>query len=147
VATSNLARPGAGLPLLGLVPAGRVARDGRGPFSMTVIYKICPEPLWQKAEAEGALRGLPIDHADGYIHFSTATQLAETLRLHFHGVGGLVVAAVDADQLGERLRYEPSRGGDLFPHLFDVLPMSAVLWVEPLLLGKDGHHILPPRVT
>jgi uncharacterized protein (DUF952 family) len=114
---------------------------------MTAIFKICPQSLWQEAEAEGVLRGLPIDVADGYIHFSTGGQLAETLRLHFAGVGGLVVAAVDAKKLGERLRYEPSRGGELFPHLYDTLPMSAVLWVRPLALGADGGHVLPDGVT
>ncbi|MEO8667049.1 MAG: DUF952 domain-containing protein [Bauldia sp.] len=114
---------------------------------MTTIYKICPEALWQLAEAEGVLHGLPIDRTDGYIHFSTGSQLAETLRLHFAGVGGLIVAAVDAEKLGWRLRFEPSRGGDLFPHLYDVLSMSAVLWVKPLALGKDGRHILPDGVS
>jgi uncharacterized protein (DUF952 family) len=110
---------------------------------MATIYKICPEPLWQEAEAAGFFRGAPIDLADGYVHFSTADQLAETLRLHFAGIDGLVLAAVDAEKLGDGLRYEPSRGGELFPHLYAVLPMSAVLWVEPLALGADGRHVVP----
>jgi len=110
---------------------------------MATIYKICPEPLWQEAEAAGFLKGMPIDLADGYVHFSTGSQVAETLRLHFAGVDGLVLAAVDGAKLGDTLRWEPSRGGELFPHLYDVLPMSAVLWVEPLLLGADGRHVLP----
>jgi uncharacterized protein (DUF952 family) len=114
---------------------------------MAVIYKICPEPLWQEAEAEGVLRGLPIDRKDGYIHFSTGDQLAETLRLHFSGVDGLVLAAVDTTRLAGDLRYEPSRGGQLFPHLYGLLPMSAVLWVEPLQMTADGSHRLPHAVT
>jgi uncharacterized protein (DUF952 family) len=114
---------------------------------MTTIFKICPESLWQKAEAAGILRGLPIDKADGYIHLSTAGQLAETLRLHFAGVDGLIVAAVDAEKLGRRLCYEPARGGQMFPHLYDVLPMSAVLWAKPLTIGKDGRHVLPDGLS
>jgi uncharacterized protein (DUF952 family) len=110
---------------------------------MATIYKICPEPLWQDAEADGFLTGMPIDLADGYVHFSTAGQVAETLRLHFAGVAGLVLAAVDAGKLGDRLAYEPSRGGELFPHLYDVRPMSAVLWVAPLALDAEGRHIIP----
>ena len=114
---------------------------------MATIYKICPETTWRQAAAAGVLRGLPIDDADGYIHFSTAGQLAETLRLHFAGVAGLVVAAIDPERLGGSLRYEPSRGGDLFPHLYDVLLMSAVLWVERLAIGEDGRHVLPDKVS
>jgi uncharacterized protein (DUF952 family) len=113
---------------------------------MAIIYKICPEPLWQVAEAKGALMGLPIDLADGYVHFSTGTQLAETLRLHFAGVEGLVVAAINTDKLEGDLRYEASRGGQLFPHLYGPLPMSAVVWVEPLLLARDGTHMIPDAV-
>jgi uncharacterized protein (DUF952 family) len=114
---------------------------------MALIYKISPEPLWREAERAGVMTGLPIDETDGYIHFSTAAQLAETLRLHFAGVEGLIVAAVDADSLGPDLRYEASRGGDLFPHLYAKLPMSAVVWVEPLRIGVDGLHIIPAAVT
>jgi uncharacterized protein (DUF952 family) len=113
---------------------------------MAIIYKICPESLWQEAEGRGALVGMPIDLADGYIHFSTGTQLAETLRLHFAGVDALIVAAVDTEKLGSDLRYEKSRGGELFPHLYGPLPMSAVTWVEPLLIGPDGKHVIPDKV-
>ena len=114
---------------------------------MATIYKICPEPLWQDAEVKGVLLGLPIDEQDGYIHFSTAGQLAETLRLHFAGVDGLVVAAIDTGRLTGDLRYEPSRGGELFPHLYGTLPLSAVLWVKPLPVGADGRHAIPDAVT
>jgi len=114
---------------------------------MATIYKICPAPLWRAAEAAGVLRGLPVDETDGYTHFSTGSQVAGTLRLHFASVEGLIVAAVDTQKLGDRLRYEPSRGGELFPHLYDVLPMSAVLWAKPLAIGKDGRHVLPDEVS
>lgn len=106
---------------------------------MSTIYKICPEALWREAEAAGVFRGAPIDHTDGYIHFSTAVQVAETARRHFAGQHGLVLVAVDAARLGAALRYESSRGGDLFPHLYAPLPLDAVLWTKPLPLRPDGH--------
>jgi uncharacterized protein (DUF952 family) len=111
---------------------------------MPTIYKICTAPLWREAEAAGVLRGMPIDEKDGYIHFSAADQVAETLRLHFAGAEGLVLAAVDTTRLSGDLRWEPSRGGALFPHLYGALPLSAVLWAKPLALGPDGSHVLPP---
>ncbi len=103
------------------------------------IYKIAPESLWREAERAGAFTGAPVDLADGFIHFSTAAQAAETAARHFAGRDGLVLVAVDAAALGEALRYEPSRGGALFPHLYGTLPMSAVRWVKPLPLGPGGH--------
>ena len=103
------------------------------------IYKICPEPLWRQAEAAGSFAGAPVDLADGFIHFSTAAQAPETARRHFAGQAELLLVAVDADRLGPVLRFEPSRGGDLFPHLYGPLRMDAVLWVRPLPLGPDGH--------
>ena len=83
--------------------------------------------------------GATVDHADGFIHFSTAAQVAETAARHFAAEPDLVLVAVDADALGADLRYEPSRGGALFPHLYGTLPLSAVRWVKPLRLGPDGH--------
>ena len=80
---------------------------------------------------------------DGYLHFSTGQQVRETAARHFAGQGDLLLIAVDADSLGTALRYEPSRGGDLFPHLYAPLPLSSVLWVKPLPLGADGHHAFP----
>ncbi|MEP2118942.1 DUF952 domain-containing protein, partial [Bauldia litoralis] len=80
---------------------------------MAIIYKICPAPLWREAEAAGVFHGAGIDARDGYIHFSTGAQTAETARLHFAGVDDLVLVAVDTDKLGAALRNEPSRGGDL----------------------------------
>ena len=103
------------------------------------IYKICDAALWREAERGGAFSGAPVDLADGYIHFSTATQVAETAARHFAGVDCLVLVAVDGAALGPSLRYEPSRGGALFPHLYGNLPLSAVRWVKPLPLGPGGH--------
>ena len=82
---------------------------------MPVIYKLCPSPLWREAETKGVFRGMPIDFQDGYIHFSTGTQVRETARLHFAGQEDLVLVAVDPEPLGEVLKHEASRGGDLFP--------------------------------
>ncbi len=110
---------------------------------MPLIYKICPEPLWRDAEPAGVFRGAPIDLQDGYIHFSTADQVRETAAKHFAGQDNLVLVAIDANALGDALRYEPSRGGDLFPHLYAPLDLKAVRWVRPLPLGADGQHRFP----
>jgi uncharacterized protein (DUF952 family) len=109
----------------------------------TTIYKICDAAIWREAERSGVFRGAAIDLRDGYIHFSTAAQAIETAALHFAGQSGLVLAAIDAEALGERLKWEPSRGGALFPHLYGTLPMSAVRRVHPLPLGPDGRHVFP----
>lgn len=106
---------------------------------MTLIYKICPAPLWAEAEADGRFLGAPVDVADGYIHFSTAGQVRETARRHFAGQEGLLLIALDDEALGPALRYEPSRGGALFPHLYGTLDLACVRWVAPLPLGPDGH--------
>lgn len=111
--------------------------------SMHIIYKICPEPLWREAEKAGIFAGAPIDVRDGYLHFSTTQQVRETASKHFAGQNDLLLIAIDADSLESALRYEPSRGGDLFPHLYAPLSLSAVLWVKPLPLNADGDHIFP----
>jgi uncharacterized protein (DUF952 family) len=108
-----------------------------------IIYKIVPVDLWQQAEAAGRFTGSPVDLRDGYIHFSTASQAPETARRHFAGVADLLIVAVSAEALGADLRWEPSRHGELFPHLYAKLPMTAALWVRPLPLGADGEHIFP----
>lgn len=110
---------------------------------MPLIYKICPVALWTEAEAKGRFDGAPVDLADGYIHFSTAAQLAETAAKHFAGQGGLLLIAVDDSRLGEALRYEPSRGGALFPHLYASLDPKAARWIAPLPLRADGSHAIP----
>jgi len=107
-----------------------------------IIFKIAPAALWREAETQGRFTGAPIDARDGFIHFSTAAQVRETAVRHFAGAGDLVLAAVSAAGLGAALRWEPSRGGDLFPHLYGVLPLDAVLWVRPLPLVA-GRHVFP----
>jgi uncharacterized protein (DUF952 family) len=104
------------------------------------VYKISTTALWAEAERAGVFTGAPVDSADGYIHFSTAEQVKQTAALHFKGQTDLVLAAIDADALGSALKYEPSRGGALFPHLYGTLPMSAVRWAKPLPLGPQGHE-------
>src|SRR5580704_17746417 len=113
----------------------------RRPRLRMVVYKIVATEEWAQAEAAGAFVGAAIDRADGFIHFSTAEQAPETAAKWFAGRGNLTLAAVDAEALGDRLRWEPSRGGALFPHLYAALPMSAVLWSRPLALGQDGAHV------
>jgi uncharacterized protein (DUF952 family) len=107
------------------------------------VYKICDAARWREAERLGVFSGAPVDLADGYIHFSTATQVMETVARHFAGLSDLVLVAVDAAALGPSLRYEPARGGAMFPHLYGSLPLSAVRWVKPLPLGSDGRHVFP----
>ena len=110
---------------------------------MTLIYKICSDALWREAERVGVFAGAAIDLEDGYIHFSTAAQAPETAARHFAGQGELVLVAVAAEALGDGLRWEPSRGGDLFPHLYGPLRLDAVRWVRALPLGPDGRHVFP----
>jgi len=110
---------------------------------MPRIYKILKASEWQAAEKAGAFTGSVVDVADGYIHFSTAAQAAETAAKHFSGQTDLVLVAIEADSLGDALRWEPSRGGALFPHLYAALPVDAALRVTPLPLGADGAHQFP----
>lgn len=109
------------------------------------IYKVVSRQLWDAAESEGVFRGAEIDFADGFIHLSSAEQVSETVRLHFAGQDNLVLIGVDPNLLGDSLRWEESRGGDLFPHLYGELPLSAVRSVAPLPL-VDGEHQFPPGV-
>jgi uncharacterized protein (DUF952 family) len=106
-----------------------------------VVYKIVATEEWAKAQAAGVFTGVAIDCADGFIHFSTAEQAPETASKWFAGRGDLTLAAIEAEALGKDLRWEPSRGGALFPHLYGPLPMSAVVWARPLPLGSDGAHV------
>jgi uncharacterized protein (DUF952 family) len=109
----------------------------------TTIYKICENVLWLEAERAGVFAGAPVDARDGFIHFSTADQARETAAKHFTGASELTLVAVDADALGGALKWEVSRGGDLFPHLYGTLPLAAVLWAKPLPLGSDQRHVFP----
>ena len=110
---------------------------------MTTIYKICERASWQAAEAGGLFAGSPLDQRDGFIHFSTVAQLAGTAARHFAGRTDLVLVAVDANALGSTLKWEISRGGELFPHLYAALPLSAVQWARPLPDEVDGRRPLP----
>lgn len=111
-----------------------------------LIYKIFRAPEWADLQARGETHGAPVDIADGYVHLSTAAQATGTAARHFAGEDGLVLLALDADALGEALRWEPSRGGALFPHLYRPLRLSDVLWHRPLPL-VDGTHRFPPEMT
>lgn len=104
-----------------------------------LIYKIFRAPEWAALQAQGETLGAPVDIADGYVHFSTAAQAAETAAKHFAGQTGLVLLALDSTLLGDDLKWEPSRGGALFPHLYRPLRLTDVLWHKPLPL-KDGAH-------
>lgn len=106
------------------------------------IYKILTHAEWRAAETAGVFEGSAVDHADGYIHFSTAAQAGETARRYFSGQTDLVVLEVEAGDLGEALAWEPSRGGDMFPHLYAALPVAKVLAVHEAPLGADGVPIL-----
>lgn len=104
-----------------------------------LIYKILRADEWAALQAKGETAGAPIDVIDGYVHFSTAAQAAETAAKHFAGVEGLVLLALDPDALGAALKWEPSRGGALFPHLYGPLRLADVIWQRDLPLGPDGH--------
>ena len=108
-----------------------------------LIYKILSAAEWREAERAGVFRGAGIDLSDGYIHFSTPEQAAETAARHFAGQRDLVVVAVDAEKLGDKLKWEVSRAGALFPHLYGPLAPRDALWVKPLPLGGDGKHVFP----
>jgi uncharacterized protein (DUF952 family) len=107
---------------------------------MTLIYKLVPKALWRAAEAVAEFAGAPLDLADGYIHFSTGAQVRETAAKHFAGARDLLLVSVDAKRLGDSLKWEPSRGGDLFPHLYGKLRLGHVLRVDALPLRDDGTH-------
>lgn len=109
----------------------------------SVIYKIIDAALWTRAQREEFVPPMAVDEADGFIHFSTLAQLTGTLRLHFAGRSDIMLLAVRAQDLADGLRWEPSRGDDLFPHLYGALPVSAVLWAKPVTVSADGDPHLP----
>lgn len=110
------------------------------------IYKIFRRPEWDAFRAAGETLGAPVDLTDGFIHFSTAAQVAETAAKHFSREGDLVLVALAEEMLGEGLKWEPSRGGQLFPHLYRALRIEEVLWDESLPLGPAGH-IFPEDIA
>jgi uncharacterized protein (DUF952 family) len=119
----------------------RSAKQDSAP--VRIIYKICPASAWREAERQGVYQGSADDIRDGFIHFSTASQVAESARKHFFGQTGLFLIAVDADLLGEALRWEPSRNDELFPHLYGQLDLGAVTAVLDLRARSDGTHDIP----
>ncbi len=110
---------------------------------MRRIYKICPASAWREAERRGVFRGSADDIRDGFIHFSLASQVAETARKHFFGQTGLFLIEVDAAALGDALRWEPSRNDELFPHLYGELDLGAVIGVLDMRARSDGTHDIP----
>lgn len=126
------------------------AQDSRLDLTVTAhqtsamqIFKIFRAEEFAAFEAAGETAGAPVDLADGYIHFSTAEQVQETAAKHFSGEEDLVLLALEADALGDALKWEPSRGGQLFPHLYRTLSRGDILWVQPLPLEEDGNHRFP----
>ena len=115
----------------------------RTPEQVPRIYKICPASAWREAERQGVYRGSADDIRDGFIHFSTASQVAETARKHFFGQTGLFLIEIDADTLGDALRWERSRNDELFPHLYGELDLGAVTAVLDIHARSDGSHDIP----
>jgi len=113
----------------------------------TPIFKVVSRDLWAPAENDGVFNGAAIDLTDGFIHFSTAGQVVETVSKHFAGRTDLLLVTVDPEKLGDQLKWEISRGGELFPHLYGQLKMSAVCTVEELPIGPDGRHVIPSFKT
>ena len=103
---------------------------------MRAIYKICRAAEWAEAPQAATFVGSDTDRRDGFVHFSTRDQVAETAARYFSGVDDLVLVMVDADVLGHRLKWEPARGGALFPHLYGPLETSTVIWVKELPAGE-----------
>ena len=108
-----------------------------------LIFHLCPRALWEAALARGAYYGRPADLADGYIHCSSAAQLRASAAKHAAGQADLVLLALDPDSLGSSLRWEPSRQGELFPHIYGGMPVSAVLRTDPVPLDAEGQHQFP----
>jgi len=103
------------------------------------VYKIVDRESWDAAKAEGVYRGAPVDLADGFIHLSARNQVMDTARKHFRGMRGLLLVAIRSERLGDDLKWEKSRGNELFPHLYADLPTDAAAWVKPLPLSPAGH--------
>jgi uncharacterized protein (DUF952 family) len=114
--------------------------------TIRLAFKIAGAGAWSEACRAGAYHGSPVDRRDGFIHLSARHQVEETAAKHFRGETGLVLIAFDTAALGPDLRWEPSRGGDLFPHFYGPLPTAAALWTLPLPLGEDGIPRLPEDI-
>lgn len=113
---------------------------------MQVLYKIIDAMAWKQAEADGVFHGAAIDLKDGYIHFSTVAQVRETARLHFAGVYNLLLVAIDESVVAGHLKWEASRGGQMFPHVYGVIDPRQILWTKPL--PWDGViHVFPAELS
>jgi uncharacterized protein (DUF952 family) len=119
------------------------SKANKDPATVPTIYKICPAAAWREAKDAGVYRGSADDRRDGFIHFSAASQVAGTAAKHFAGQSGLLLVAVDAEALGAALRWEPSRGGELFPHLYGDLDPGVATAVVDLPARPDGSHEIP----
>lgn len=111
---------------------------------MELIFHMARQGALDAARAAGVYEGTAEDRADGFVHFSTAAQVRESAAKHRAGERDLVLLACDLSALGDALRWEPARGGQLFPHLYGPVPLAAVVWIKPLPLGPDGAHVFPP---
>ncbi|WP_068081241.1 DUF952 domain-containing protein [Polycladidibacter stylochi] len=115
---------------------------------MALVYKITPRSLWHQAQSLGVFKGSPVDIEDGFIHFSTAETLMATLEKHFKGQTDLLLFAVEAGEFDKAdLKWEPARGGELFPHLYTDLLLNKVLWVKPIDDLAHGTHQLPEIIS
>jgi uncharacterized protein (DUF952 family) len=112
-----------------------------------VLYKIVSRAEWNEAEAQGVFVGSAVDRRDGFIHFSTRSQLPTTAQTHFGGQNDLLLVAVDASQFGDALKWEVARSGELYPHLYAPFATHAILWKRRLPLGPNGQHQWPPEVA
>lgn len=113
---------------------GSIARVSDG-----ILFKILHRERFERSEREGRLAWADVDVRDGFVHLSSAAQVRETARLHFAGQDGLVLVAIDASRLAPgSLRWEPSRNGALFPHVYGDVPLAAIAWSAPLPRGEDG---------
>jgi uncharacterized protein (DUF952 family) len=110
------------------------------------IYRLLDADVWEQAQRAGAFHGTEHDVRDGFIHFSTAAQVAETAARHYAARPNLILLWVDTARLGDALRWEPSRGGALFPHLYAPLPVASVTRAEPLPLSAEGRHRFPSNL-
>jgi uncharacterized protein (DUF952 family) len=113
---------------------------------LRALYKIIDMNAWREAEAAGVFKGAAIDLKDGYIHLSTAAQVTETARLHFAGVANLLLVAIDESVVSNDLKWEASRGGQLFPHVYGTIDPSEILWAKPMPWNGEAHTF-PPELT
>ena len=106
---------------------------------MRIVYKIIDADAWRAAEADGVFKGAAIDLKDGYIHLSTASQVKETARLHFAGADHLLLVAIDEEVVSENLKWEASRSGQLFPHVYGTIDPAKILWAKPMPWNGQAH--------